>query len=85
MKGKTTKRRVWFTMVLHPVNGWMRAGKAFSSREDAVDWLPVVRGAWRGLRCRVAQCTLCWINGNLDRQSIKTLDEKFNMDAPDAR
>ena len=78
-------RRVWFTMVLHPANGWMRAGKAYGSREAAREWVFFVRGAWRGLRVKVSQCTLRWVNGQLDEKSRRTLDEKFNMDAPNTR
>jgi hypothetical protein len=77
-------RRVWFTMVLHPLNGWIRAGKAYGSRDAAREWVPFVRGAWRGLRVKVSQCTLRWVNGQLDERSRRTLDEKFNMDAPNA-
>ena len=77
-------RRVWFTMVLHPAKGWMRAGKAYGSRETAREWVPFVRGAWRGLRVKVSQCTIRWVNGKLDEKSRRTLDEKFNMDAPNA-
>lgn len=75
-------RRVWFTMVSHPANGWIRAGKAYGSREAAREWVPFVRGAWRGLRVKVSQCTLRWVNGQLDERSRRTLDKKFNMDAP---
>ena len=77
-------RRVWFTMVLHPAKGWMRAGKAYGSRKAAREWVPFVRVAWRGLRVKVSQCTLRWVNGQLDERSRRTLDEKFNMDAPNA-
>jgi hypothetical protein len=75
-------RRVWFTMVSHPAKGWMRVGKAYGSRAAAAEWVPFVRGAWRGLRVKVAQCTLRWVNGQLDERSRRTLDEKFNMNAP---
>jgi hypothetical protein len=75
-------RRVWFTMVSHPAKGWMRVGNAYVSRDVAREWVPFVRGAWRGLRVKVSQCTLRWVNGQLDEKSRRTLDEKFNMDAP---
>lgn len=75
-------RRVWFVMVLHPDKGWMRVGNAYGSRQAAREWLPLVRGAWRGLRTRVSQCTLRWVNGELTDRSRRTLDEKFNLDAP---
>ncbi|MFH1604883.1 MAG: hypothetical protein ABIH03_13350 [Pseudomonadota bacterium] len=82
MNNVTVVRRVWFTMVLHPAKGWIRAGKAYGSREAAREWVPFIRGAWHGLRVKVSQCTLRWVNGQLDERSRRTLDEKFNMDAP---
>jgi hypothetical protein len=75
-------RRVWFTMVLHPVDGWTRVGNAYGSREAAVEWLPIVRGAWRGCRARVAQCTLRLVDGAPDERSARVLSEKFNLDPP---
>jgi hypothetical protein len=77
-----SSRRVFFTMVLHPVNGWVRVGKPYSSRKNAKEWTPFVRKAWRGLRTKVSQCTLVWVGGRLTEKSINTLDTKFNMDAP---
>jgi hypothetical protein len=73
---------VFFTMVNHPAKGWMRVGKAYGSRDAAREWLPFVRGAWRGMRVKVVQCTLRWINGQLDEKSRTVLDKRFNMDAP---
>lgn len=75
------KMTVFFTMVRHPVKGWMRCGNAYPSRKAATDWLPFVRGAWRGLRARVAQCTLRFNDGVLTERSRKLLDQKFNLDA----
>ncbi len=75
-------RRVWFTMIMHPATGWTRVGRAYASRNSASEWIPFVRGAWRGLQTKVAQCTLRWVNGQLDDKSRRTLDKKFNMDAP---
>jgi len=75
------KKIVFFTMVLHPVQGWTRCGNAYGSKKAAVDWLPFVRGAWRGLRARVAQCTLRFDNGVLTEKSRTILDKKFNIDA----
>lgn len=31
----TTKRTVFFTMILHPVSGWTRVGNAYGSRASA--------------------------------------------------
>lgn len=52
------KRTVFFTMVMHPAKGWTRVGNAYPSRKAAADWLPFVRGAWRGLRAKVSQCAV---------------------------
>ena len=78
------RRLVFFTMVQHPCEGWMRVGKAFATKEAARGWVPFVRKAWRGLRTKVSQCTLTWQDGKLTAESVKVLDEKFNMDAPDS-
>jgi len=81
---RLVRRLVFFTMVQHPCEGWMRVGKAFSTKEAARGWVPFVRKAWRGLRTKVSQCTLTWQDGKLTAESVKVLDEKFNMDAPDS-
>jgi hypothetical protein len=77
-------RRVFFTMVLHPETGWTRVGRCYGTKEAARQWLPLVRGAWRGLRVKVAQCTLRWKDGQMTESSRKTLSEKFNMEPPDS-
>lgn len=74
--------RVYFTMIEHPFNGWIRVGKAYGTRKTAQEWLPFVRKAWRGLRGKVSSCSLTWRDGKLDAASVKRLDS-FNMDAPD--
>jgi hypothetical protein len=76
------RRRVYFTMIEHPFNGWIRVGKAYGTRKAAQGWLPFVRKAWRGLRGKVSSCSLTWRDGKLDDASVKRLDA-FNMDAPD--
>lgn len=78
----TTTRRVYFTMVRHPVSGWTRVGNAYRTRAEAGDWLPFVRSGWRGCRVRVSQCTLRWVDGVLDERSVRVLDQKFNLDPP---
>lgn len=78
----TTKQTVYFTMVLHPLKGWVRTGQAKASRDDATQWLPVVRGAWRGCRTKVSQLTIRFVDGVMDEKSRITLDKKFNMDPP---
>lgn len=70
-------------MVLHPLTGWTRTGKAYGSRTSAKEWIPFVRGAFRGLRARVCQCTLTWKDGHMTEASKKILSEKFNMDPPE--
>lgn len=82
MSMSTEKRRVYFTMVLHPARGWIRVGNAYASQESAKSWLSFVRGSWRGCRARVAQCTLRLVDGKPDSRSLAVLDKKFNMDAP---
>lgn len=78
-------RVVFFTMVRHPIRGRIRVGKAYRSRKDAADWLPFVRGSWRGWRgCSVSisRCTLRFEGGVLSEASRRVLDEKYNMDLP---
>lgn len=75
-------RRVWFTMVLIPGKGWTRVGKAYGSRENAKGWLPFVSGAWHGLRTKVSQCTLRWVDGAMTERSRETLSTKYNMEPP---
>ena len=79
--GEMEKRTVFFTMVMHPVTGWTRVGNAYPSRKAAADWLPFVRGAWRGLRAKVSQCTVRLEGGKVCEQSRRLLDEKYNLDA----
>ena len=79
--GEMEKRTVFFTMVMHPVTGWTRVGNAYPSRKAAADWLTFVRGAWRGLRAKVSQCTVRLEGGKVCEQSRRLLDEKYNLDA----
>lgn len=76
-----TTKTVYFTMVLHPVSGWMRVGNAYPSRGSAKDWVPFVRRAWRGLRTKVEPCTLEFEDGVLSEHSRRVLDQKFNLDS----
>lgn len=75
------KRTLFFTMVMLPEKGWTRVGNAYPSRQDAAEWLPFVRGAWRGLRAKVSQCTVRLENGRVSEKSRRVLDEKYNIDA----
>lgn len=79
---RATKQTVYFTMVLHPGKGWIRVGNAYASRKAATEWLPFVRGVWRGCRARVSQCTLHIYDGKLTYSSLRVLDRKYNLDAP---
>ncbi len=82
MLTKTEKRTVYFTMVRHPVDGWIRVGNAYNTRKGAQSWLPFVRASWRVCKVRVSQFTIKLINGGMDERSKRVLSEKFNMDPP---
>lgn len=75
------KKTIFFTMVLHPSSGWIRVGPVYPSREAAREWLPFVRGSWRGCAAKVAQCTVRLEGGAVCEASRRVLDEKFNMDS----
>jgi hypothetical protein len=77
---ETTKETVFFTMVQHPINGWTRVGNAYTSYNRATGWLSFVRGAWSGCKVKVSQFTAVWVDGELTDKSVKTLDEKYNLD-----
>jgi hypothetical protein len=81
MKPVKTKTTIYFTMVLHPINGWIRSGKPYSEKQYAKDWLPFVSGAWRGCRAKVVPFTLKYVDGVLTKETVVTLDKKFNLDA----
>ena len=57
------------------------APRPHPSRKAAADWLPFVRGAWRGLRAKVSQCTVRLDGGKVCEQSRRLLDAKYNIDA----
>jgi hypothetical protein len=82
MSENRTKRTVYFHMVLLPSKGWTRVGRAYSSMEAARGLNRFVSQAWHGLRTKVAQCTLRWVNGKMVEASRKVLSEKFNFDPP---
>lgn len=75
-------RRVWFTMVLVPSQGWTRVGNAYGSKETARGWLGFVSKAWHGLRTKVSQCTLRWEGGEMTPRSRELLSTKYNMEPP---
>ena len=74
------KRTIFFTMV-RSHSGWVRVGPAYSSREAAREWLPFVRGSWRGCAAKIAQCTIRLDGGKVCEKSRRVLNEKFNMDS----
>lgn len=79
---RTSKWTVFFTMILHPGKGWIRVGNAYASRKSAAEWLPFVRGAWRGCRARISQCTLRLQGDELSEASKRRLDRQYNLDVP---
>lgn len=81
MKPVKTKKTIYFTMVLHPINGWIRAGKPYSDKQSAKDWLPFVKGAWRGCRAKVVPLTIKYVDGVITKETSEILDKKFNLDA----
>lgn len=78
----TTKQTVYFTMLLHPVKGWIRVGGAKATREDAKWWCRVIRNRWNPNRTRVSQFTFRLVDGVMDEKSKAVLNTKFNMDPP---
>ena len=74
-------RQVWFNMVKTPT-GWMRVGNAFGSKEAAEDMLDlIVRGYYLGREIKAEPLDLNYVDGRLDEQTVRILDEKFNLDA----
>ena len=75
------KRRLYFTLVCHPL-GAKRVGNAYPTKQDARDAVLFVRGAWRGMRVKVSQCTIVWRDGVLTPKSVETLSCKYNLEPP---
>lgn len=86
MKSRVTDgQRVWFLMVHHPCGKVIRVGQAYSTRGQAASWRSFVRGGWRGCRVSIATLTLhANTDGTLTAATLRTLDRKFNLDAPEA-
>jgi len=78
---KIEKQIVYFIMIKHPCNGWIRVGKVYSEKETAKGWVSFVKKAWHGLPAKILQCRLTYIDGILDKKSNEKLD-KFNIDPP---
>lgn len=75
------KKTLFFTMINHPVQGWIRVGRPYPSRRAANEWMPFVRGSWRGLQTKVSQLTVKLVDGRVCEASRRVLDQKFNLDA----
>jgi hypothetical protein len=79
------RRKVFFLMVTHPLKGRIRVGTAHNSRESAAGWRSFVSDAWHRLPVHISACTLHFVDGALTPQSIKILDQKYNLDPPEAK
>ena len=82
MSNNTGIKRVYFTMVETP-SGKVRGGNAYASEKDAEEWAGFVSNAYGGRPVSVESLDLIYDNGKLSEQTIKELDERFNLDAPD--
>ena len=78
----STKRRFFFLMIDHPSGKQIRVGPAYSTREQALSWKPFVSAAWKGCRVSVSAATFTFCNGAMDAQSVRILNDKYNMDPP---
>lgn len=78
--GCVVRRTLYFIMVHHPT-GLVRCGNAYSSKLTANSWKKFVSEYWRGMKTSVQKCDLEWIDGKLTTESIKLLDEQFNISA----
>jgi len=76
--------RSYFTMILHPFNGWIRVGRQYSSREVAQSWIPFVRKAWRGCKAKVETFRYKTVNGEMDAESKRILSWRYNFDPPNS-
>ena len=74
--------RFYFTMILHPFNGWIRVGRPYATRATAQSWIPFVRKAWRGCRAKVSTFIPKYESGEMDAESKRILSERYNFDAP---
>ena len=78
MKEKVT---VYFCMIKHPVNGWMRVGQQHSTKESAREWLGFARAFWSDWPGKISQCTVGIIDGKVSERDRRILDQKFNISA----
>ena len=76
------KKTIYFIMVLHPLNGWLRNGNAYLTRDEAKEWVPFVRRYWKGLKTKIAPFTYTMIDGKMSDKSKAILDKKFTLEPP---
>ena len=74
------QKKLFFIMVHHPVNGWIRATSAYASKAAANEWKPFVRYAWRFCPVKVSQFTARFVDGKLDPRSREVLGKKYNLE-----
>jgi len=76
------KLTVYFTMALNSEDKWYRVGIAYRTRKIAETWMDFVSKSQGGRQIKVEECALLFIEGKLDDNSVKILDEKFNLTPP---
>ena len=72
----------YFTMILHPLNGWIRVGRPYATRATAQSWIPFVRKAWRGCKAKVETFIPKYENGEMNAESKRILSDRYNFDPP---
>jgi len=75
-----TTRTVWFIMIDHPLQGLIRVGPAYATRDTARSWRSFVKQAWNGLPTRLELCKLRSVDGVMDAESRRRLSDRYNMD-----
>ena len=76
------KIKVFFVMIQHPEEGWMRVGVQHPTKDSAQSWLSFARAGWANWPGRVSQFTAEIVDGKLTERSRKILDQKYNMSTP---
>ena len=78
-----SERTVYFTMVEWPRGTVKRCGNAYAHRSTAESWLPIVSGSYNGAPSFVEACTVVLVDGKPDADSLRMLDERYNLDPPE--
>lgn len=73
-----TTRTIYFIMVMRGT--WTRVGNPYPTRASAKEWQPFVRSAWKGLKTKVEPCVIELHDGKPTPESVRLLDERYNMD-----